>query len=48
MFFKKLEDLIKNYRKRGQGLAMHLCHGVKRKGQVQQRDIQDETPDYEG
>ncbi|KAJ8347846.1 hypothetical protein SKAU_G00264350 [Synaphobranchus kaupii] len=46
-FFKTLEDLIKNYRKRGQGLSMHLRHSVKRKTQLQERHVQDETLDYE-
>ncbi|KAI1903148.1 hypothetical protein AGOR_G00024230 [Albula goreensis] len=46
-FFKTLEDLIKNYKKNGEGLAMRLRHGVKRQNPPQQRDVQDETPDYE-
>ncbi|XP_061104193.1 SH2 domain-containing protein 1B [Conger conger] len=46
-FFKTLEDLIKNYKRRGQGLATQLGHGVKRKTRLQQRHVQDETPDYE-
>lgn len=30
-FFRSLEDLIRHYKRRNQGLAMHLCHAVKRK-----------------
>uniref|UniRef100_A0A3P9HHV2 SH2 domain-containing protein n=1 Tax=Oryzias latipes TaxID=8090 RepID=A0A3P9HHV2_ORYLA len=29
--FKTLEDLIRNYKRRNQGLVMHLRHAVKRK-----------------
>ncbi|XP_010784487.1 SH2 domain-containing protein 1B [Notothenia coriiceps] len=29
--FKNLEDLIRHYKKKNQGLAMHLRHSVKRK-----------------
>ncbi|XP_035287634.1 SH2 domain-containing protein 1B [Anguilla anguilla] len=46
-FFKTLQDLIKNYKTRGQGLAMHLRHGVKRESPPQQKHVQDESPDYE-
>ncbi|XP_026161553.1 phosphatidylinositol 3,4,5-trisphosphate 5-phosphatase 1-like [Mastacembelus armatus] len=31
IFFKTLDDLIHHYKKRNQGLAMHLRHSVKRK-----------------
>lgn len=30
-FFKSLEDLIRHYKQRNQGLAMHLRHSVHRK-----------------
>ncbi|XP_023252690.1 SH2 domain-containing protein 1B2-like [Seriola lalandi dorsalis] len=30
-FFKNLEDLIRHYKRKNQGLAMHLRHSVKRK-----------------
>jgi len=30
-FFKNLDDLIRNYKRRNQGLAIHLRHAVKRK-----------------
>lgn len=30
-FFKTLDDLIRHYKRRNQGLAMHLRHSVKRK-----------------
>lgn len=30
-FFKSLEDLIRHYKRRNQGLAMHLRHSVRRK-----------------
>ncbi|TKS87379.1 SH2 domain-containing protein 1B2 EAT-2-related transducer [Collichthys lucidus] len=31
VFFKNLDDLILHYKRRNQGLAMHLRHSVKRK-----------------
>ncbi|XP_040921711.1 SH2 domain-containing protein 1B2 [Toxotes jaculatrix] len=30
-FFKNLDDLIRHYKRKNQGLAMHLRHSVKRK-----------------
>lgn len=30
-FFKSLEDLVRHYKRRNQGLAMHLRHSVRRK-----------------
>ena len=30
-YFKSLDDLIRHYKKKNQGLAMHLRHSVKRK-----------------
>lgn len=30
-FFKSLEDLIRHYKRKNQGLAIHLRHSVKRK-----------------
>ncbi|KAF3703848.1 SH2 domain-containing protein 1B2 EAT-2-related transducer [Channa argus] len=30
-FFKSLDDLIRHYKRRNQGLAIHLRHSVKRK-----------------
>ncbi|XP_054479144.1 SH2 domain-containing protein 1B [Anoplopoma fimbria] len=30
-FFKTLDDLVRHYKKKNQGLAMHLRHSVKRK-----------------
>uniref|UniRef100_A0A3P8S4E5 Si:ch73-264p11.1 n=1 Tax=Amphiprion percula TaxID=161767 RepID=A0A3P8S4E5_AMPPE len=37
-FFKTLDDLIRHYKRKNQGLAIHLRHSVKRKT---------EEPDYE-
>uniref|UniRef100_A0A8D3ABT7 SH2 domain-containing protein n=1 Tax=Scophthalmus maximus TaxID=52904 RepID=A0A8D3ABT7_SCOMX len=31
VFFKTLDDLVRNYKRKNQGLAMHLRHSVKRK-----------------
>lgn len=31
VFFKTLDDLIRHFKRRNQGLAMHLRHSVKRK-----------------
>ncbi|MBN3321717.1 SH21B protein, partial [Atractosteus spatula] len=49
-FFKTLQDLIRNYKKSGQGLAAHLHHPVKRKQQHLPiyKNVLDDTPDYEG
>ncbi|KAL2085863.1 hypothetical protein ACEWY4_019183 [Coilia grayii] len=46
-FFKSLEDLVTHYKKRNQGLAIHLRHGVKRKELPPDPHIPDEGPDYE-
>lgn len=49
LFFKTLEDLIQHYKRRGQGLAMHLRHSVKRKMvlQLHAAKLHDEEADYE-
>ncbi|XP_078136721.1 SH2 domain-containing protein 1B [Sander vitreus] len=31
IFFKNLDDLVRHYKRKNQGLAMHLRHSVKRK-----------------
>lgn len=30
-FFKSLDDMIRHYKRRNQGLAIHLRHSIKRK-----------------
>ncbi|CAK6970262.1 SH2 domain-containing protein 1B [Scomber scombrus] len=52
MFFKTLDDLIRHYKRRNQGLAMHLRHSVKRKTAMVIRPPQpqpppEDDPDYE-
>ncbi|KAG5268088.1 hypothetical protein AALO_G00208110 [Alosa alosa] len=47
MFFKNLDDLVKHYKKRNQGLATHLRHAVKRKEMLPNPRVPDEAPDYE-
>ncbi|XP_029551888.1 SH2 domain-containing protein 1B-like [Salmo trutta] len=48
-FFKTLEELVRHYKRRGQGLAQHLRHSVKRKTllQLPAPNVIDEVPDYE-
>ncbi|KAM6971234.1 SH2 domain-containing protein 1B [Tautogolabrus adspersus] len=58
-FFKTLDDLIHHYKRRNQGLAIHLRHAIKRKtalliqprhppaAQIQQRPLDEEDHDYE-
>ncbi|XP_012995071.2 SH2 domain-containing protein 1A isoform X2 [Esox lucius] len=48
-FFKTLEELIRHYKRRRQGLAQHLRHGIKRKTQLQLPAPcdTDDVPDYE-
>ncbi|XP_041737870.1 SH2 domain-containing protein 1B2-like [Coregonus clupeaformis] len=47
--FKTLEELVQHYKHRGQGLAQHLRHLVKRKTllQLTAPNVIDEEPDYE-
>lgn len=48
LFFKSLDDLIRHYKKKNQGLIMHLRHSVKRKTALLIRSvaqIQNQTPD---
>ncbi|XP_062377049.1 SH2 domain-containing protein 1B [Sardina pilchardus] len=47
MFFKNLDDLVKHYKRRNQGLATHLRHAVKRKEMLANPHVPDEAPDYE-
>uniref|UniRef100_A0A667YIM2 SH2 domain-containing protein n=1 Tax=Myripristis murdjan TaxID=586833 RepID=A0A667YIM2_9TELE len=54
MLFKTLDDMIRHYKRRNQGLAMHLRHSVKRKTALQVRtphqqaaDGAADPPDYE-
>ncbi|KAJ8390643.1 hypothetical protein AAFF_G00102490 [Aldrovandia affinis] len=49
ILFKTMGELIKTYKRSGQGLSTQLRYGVKRKGQPQHRHVQDEdeTPNYE-
>nr|XP_020513716.1 SH2 domain-containing protein 1B2-like [Labrus bergylta] len=58
-FFKNLDELIRHFKRRNQGLATHLRHAVKRKtalliqpthppaAQIQQRPLHEEGHDYE-
>lgn len=48
-FFKTLRDLVKYYKKTGQGLAVHLRHSVKRKTEFLTAafKVVDEEPEYE-
>ncbi|XP_006628075.3 SH2 domain-containing protein 1B2 [Lepisosteus oculatus] len=47
-FFKTLQDLIKNYKRSGQGLAARLQHPLKRKQQQPiYKNVLYDTPDYE-
>ncbi|KAJ8010773.1 hypothetical protein DPEC_G00078630 [Dallia pectoralis] len=48
-FFKTLEELIRHYKHRRQGLAQHLRHSVKRKTvlQIPAPHVLDEEADYE-
>lgn len=45
-FFKTLEDLIRHYKRKNQGLAIHLRHAVKRKTAmfIQARSIPQPQP----
>ncbi|KAK5849793.1 hypothetical protein PBY51_014098 [Eleginops maclovinus] len=56
MYFKTLDDLIRHYKRKNQGLAMHLRHSVKRRTallfqpnypQPQRMDEPEDSPDYE-
>ncbi|KAM6953112.1 SH2 domain-containing protein 1B [Aplochiton taeniatus] len=48
-FFKSLDDLIRHFKRRNQGLAMHLRHLVKRKTvlSLPPPQVNDEEADYE-
>ncbi|XP_030623425.1 SH2 domain-containing protein 1B [Chanos chanos] len=46
-FFKTLQELISHYKRKNQGLAIHLRHSVKRKTQVPISCDPDDSPDYE-
>ncbi|XP_060920381.1 SH2 domain-containing protein 1B [Labrus mixtus] len=58
-FFKTLDELIRHFKRRNQGLAIHLRHSVKRKtallihppdppaAQIQQMPLHEEDHDYE-
>lgn len=46
-FFKTLEDLVRHYKKRNQGLANRLRYSVKRKQTDQESVISNDEPDYE-
>ncbi|XP_031439314.1 SH2 domain-containing protein 1B [Clupea harengus] len=47
-FFTNLQDLVTHYKKKNQGLATHLRHGVKRKEMPPPSPhIPDEGADYE-
>ncbi|KAL7373509.1 hypothetical protein ABVT39_008351 [Epinephelus coioides] len=57
-YFKSLDDLIRHYKRKNQGLAMHLRHSVKRKTAMlfrrthdsagsQRRPVPEEEHDYE-
>ncbi|XP_017296066.1 SH2 domain-containing protein 1B [Kryptolebias marmoratus] len=44
-YFKSLEDLVRNYKRKNQGLAIHLRHAVKKKtAMLIQRPSKRETP----
>uniref|UniRef100_UPI003AAE81E0 SH2 domain-containing protein 1B n=1 Tax=Centroberyx gerrardi TaxID=166262 RepID=UPI003AAE81E0 len=47
--FKTLEELIRHYKRKNQGLAMHLRHSVKRKTALLIRPLRaaEEEPEYE-
>ncbi|XP_068438336.1 SH2 domain-containing protein 1B [Clinocottus analis] len=56
MFFKTLDDLIRHYKKKNQGLVMHLRHSVKRKTAMlikpqeppeKQTPSSEDEPDYQ-
>ncbi|XP_063062329.1 SH2 domain-containing protein 1B [Engraulis encrasicolus] len=46
-FFKTLHELVTHYKRKNQGLAIHLKHGVKRKVLPPDPHIADESADYE-
>lgn len=51
-FFKNLDDLVRHYKRKNQGLAMHLRHSVKRKTalliQPQKRHDPPDSPEAQG
>ncbi|XP_037612190.1 SH2 domain-containing protein 1B [Sebastes umbrosus] len=52
VFFKTLDELIHHFKRKNQGLAMHLRHSVKRKTAMliqpqKPPDPPEEVPDYE-
>ncbi|KAM7369606.1 hypothetical protein PAMP_010916 [Pampus punctatissimus] len=49
VFFKTLDDLVRHYKRKNQGLAMHLRHSVKRKTATLIQPLRPpvEEPDYE-
>ncbi|XP_032360455.1 SH2 domain-containing protein 1B [Etheostoma spectabile] len=52
MFFKNLDDLVRHYKRKNRGLAMHLRHSVKRKTamliQSQKRPDPPDPPEEQG
>ncbi|XP_067108184.1 SH2 domain-containing protein 1B [Osmerus mordax] len=46
-FFKTMTDLIRHYKRRNQGLAVHLRHSVKRKTELPAAVVPDEEKEYE-
>ncbi|KPP61535.1 sh2 domain-containing protein 1b-like [Scleropages formosus] len=46
-FFETLPDLIKNYKRRNQGLATRLRYSVKRQKDLETDSVSDEQLDYE-
>lgn len=45
-FFKSLEDLIRHYKRRNQGLATHLRHSVRRKMAILKQPVK--QPEAQG
>lgn len=47
-YFKNLEDLIRHYKQRDQGLAMHLRHAVQRKIAILKPRVNEEECVFDG
>ncbi|XP_072514233.1 SH2 domain-containing protein 1B [Salminus brasiliensis] len=47
MYFKTLQELIRHYKKRNQGLASRLRYSVKRKNIESEPDVSHDAHDYE-
>uniref|UniRef100_A0A3B3ZZW2 SH2 domain-containing protein n=1 Tax=Periophthalmus magnuspinnatus TaxID=409849 RepID=A0A3B3ZZW2_9GOBI len=45
-YFKSIDDLIQHYKRKNQGLAMHLRHSIKRKTALLIRATTQYVPDY--